>query len=435
MSRVESVRPVKTEYLAKAQQSTGNGDGNESDFAFMLTKCQSKTATDTGKKQVKQETGSARKNDTKEKTEKTEKADSTDKASDAKTEKEEGTAAGETLAGYVAEAGYQMFIQTANLNADAEPMVTLQTDAAVEKVAQTGLTEMASTLTEMPSGTGEAATAEVTDAALDMSEMIEMPQTSQSAQEVIQNTLTNGLQETGAQEEVPVQAMGQSVQKTDGQSNRTVQEATGTVNQTAEALSETEMQGTKEKENANAEADAEGNAGTASEFSNSAQQSQTAIHAAMNHDNVQTLRETETSVKPELIGTLKTTQETLPEDLGKQLYTSMTQKKGQLELYLEPASLGKLTIRMEYEEGKTAVTIFSSNAKTLDILTREAGRLAQILEEKTGTPTEIYTPEQADNNDPMEEPADHQQEERQEHRERPKQQDDSFAQQLRLGLA
>lgn len=432
MSRVESVRPVKTEYLAKAQQSTGNGDGNESDFAFMLTKCQSKTATDTGKKQVKQETGSARKNDTKEKTEKTEKADSTDKASDAKTEKEEGTAAGETLAGYVAEAGYQMFIQTANLNADAEPMVTLQTDAAVEKVAQTGLTEMASTLTEMPDVAGEAAAATLG------AEMIEIPKTSQSAQEVIQNTLTSGLQETGTPEEVPVQAMGESVQKAEIPKNSTLPEPTENAAQTAEAakpLTETEIQGVAKKEDANAEADAEENSGTASEYSNSTQQSQTALHAAMNHDNVQTVRETETLARPEQTGTLKTTQETLPEDLGKQLYTSMTQKKGQLELYLEPASLGKLTIRMEYEEGKTAVTIFSSNAKTLDILTREAGRLAQILEEKTGTPTEIYTPEQADNSDPMEEPADHQQEERQQHRERPKQQDDSFAQQLRLGLA
>ncbi len=429
MSRVESVRPVKTEYLAKAQQSTGNGDGNESDFAFMLTKCQSKTATDTGKKQVKQETGSARKNDTKEKTEKT---DSTDKASDAKSEKEEGTAASETLAGYVAEAGYQMFIQTANLNADAEPMVTLQTDAAVEKVAQTGLTEMASTLTEMPDVAGEAAAATLG------SEMIEIPKTSQSAQEVIQNTLTSGLQETGAPEEVPVHAMGESVQKAEIAKNSTLPEPTENAAQTAEAakpLTETEIQGVAKKEDANTEADAEENSGTASEYSNSTQQSQTALHTAMNHDNVQTVRETETSVKPEQTGTLKTTQETLPEDLGKQLYTSMTQKKGQLELYLEPASLGKLTIRMEYEEGKTAVTIFSSNAKTLDILTREAGRLAQILEEKTGTPTEIYTPEQADNSDPMEEPADHQQEERQQHRERPKQQDDSFAQQLRLGLA
>lgn len=427
MSSVESVRPVKTEYLAKAQQSTGNGDGNESDFAFMLTKCQSKTATDTGKKQVKQETGSARKNDTKEKTEK---ADSTDKASDAKTEKEEDTAASENLAGYVAEAGYQMFIQTANLDADAESMVTLQTDAAVEEVAQIDLTKMASTLTEMPNGTGEAVTA-----ALDRSEMIETLQTSQ---EVIQNTLTNGLQETGVQEEVPVQAMGQSIQKAEIPKNSTLPEPTENASQTAEAakpLTETEIQGMAKKEDANADADAEENSGTASEFSNSTQQSQTALHAAMNHDNVQSIRETETLVKPEQAGTLKTTQETLPEDLGKQLYTSMTQKKGQLELYLEPASLGKLTIRMEYEEGKTAVTIFSSNAKTLDILTREAGRLAQILEEKTGTPTEIYTPEQADNNDPMEEPADHQQEERQQHRERPKQQDDSFAQQLRLGLA
>ncbi|MFR4782394.1 MAG: flagellar hook-length control protein FliK [Pilosibacter sp.] len=66
-------------------------------------------------------------------------------------------------------------------------------------------------------------------------------------------------------------------------------------------------------------------------------------------------------------------------------------KKGKLELSLEPERLGKLTIRLEYEKGKTEVTIFSTSAKTLEILSKEAGHLAQILEEKTGTPTVIYT--------------------------------------------
>ncbi len=47
-----------------------------------------------------------------------------------------------------------------------------------------------------------------------------------------------------------------------------------------------------------------------------------------------------------------------------------------------PERLGKLTIRLEYEKGKTEVTIFSTSAKTLEILSKEAGHLAQILEEK-----------------------------------------------------
>ena len=62
---------------------------------------------------------------------------------------------------------------------------------------------------------------------------------------------------------------------------------------------------------------------------------------------------------------LATAQDTLTEDLGNYLDTKISEKKGKLELSLEPERLGKLTIRLEYEKGKTEVTIFSTSAKTL----------------------------------------------------------------------
>ena len=111
-----------------------------------------------------------------------------------------------------------------------------------------------------------------------------------------------------------------------------------------------------------------------------------------------------------------------------------TEKKGKLELSLEPERLGKLTIRLEYEKGKTEVTIFSTSAKTLEILSKEAGHLAQILEEKTGTPTVIYTPEQTENRQNMDQDPGHGRNGRQDQKEQRQKQDDSFAQQLRLGL-
>ena len=104
------------------------------------------------------------------------------------------------------------------------------------------------------------------------------------------------------------------------------------------------------------------------------------------------------------------------------------------ELSLEPERLGKLTIRLEYEKGKTEVTIFSTSAKTLEILSKEAGHLAQILEEKTGTPTVIYTPEQTENRQNMDQDTGHGRNGRQDQKEQRQKQDDSFAQQLRLGL-
>lgn len=117
-----------------------------------------------------------------------------------------------------------------------------------------------------------------------------------------------------------------------------------------------------------------------------------------------------TAAKPAAVDTgpadrLPTAQDTLTEDLGNYLDTKISEKKGKLELSLEPERLGKLTIRLEYEKGKTEVTIFSTSAKTLEILSKEAGHLAQILEEKTGTPTVIYTPEQTENRQNMDQDA------------------------------
>ena len=132
---------------------------------------------------------------------------------------------------------------------------------------------------------------------------------------------------------------------------------------------------------------------------------------------------------------LATAQDTLTEDLGNYLDTKISEKKGKLELSLEPERLGKLTIRLEYEKGKTEVTIFSTSAKTLEILSKEAGHLAQILEEKTGNPTVIYTPDQTENRQNMDQDTGQGRNDRQEHREQRQKQDDSFAQQLRLGLA
>ena len=131
---------------------------------------------------------------------------------------------------------------------------------------------------------------------------------------------------------------------------------------------------------------------------------------------------------------LPTAQDTLTEDLGNYLDTKISEKKGKLELSLEPERLGKLTIRLQYEKGKTEVTIFSTSAKTLEILSKEAGHLAQILEEKTGTPTVIYTPEQTENRQNMDQDPGHGRNGRQDQKEQRQKQDDSFAQQLRLGL-
>ena len=133
---------------------------------------------------------------------------------------------------------------------------------------------------------------------------------------------------------------------------------------------------------------------------------------------------------------VRTTPETLPEDVGKAIAAHLPERNGEMTIELEPASLGKMTIRVIYEEGRAAVSILTSNPKTLELLSQKAGEIVQILEERTGQQTVVYTPE------PQPEPDGRQggqerSEERQNHNPQKQQnrhQPDSFVQQLRLGL-
>lgn len=136
---------------------------------------------------------------------------------------------------------------------------------------------------------------------------------------------------------------------------------------------------------------------------------------------------------------LKTTQSDLPQDLGKTLADRFARGPQTLVVELEPASLGKLTIKLVYEAGRAAVSIMASNPKTLELLSQKAAEIASILEEKTGEETLIYTqaPEK-EQQEPDQNQGGHsgQQDRQEQHRDQPENQHqtESFAQQLRLGL-
>lgn len=136
---------------------------------------------------------------------------------------------------------------------------------------------------------------------------------------------------------------------------------------------------------------------------------------------------------------LKTTPQTLPEDLGRTLAARLPEAGRTLTVELEPASLGKLTIHMTYEAGRAAVSILATNPRTLELLNEKASEIAAILEEKTGQNTVILTQQPheqeqyQENKDGAAGQGDGREQGRQEKEEKG-QHSDSFAQQLRLGL-
>ena len=400
MSRIENTGQIKPGYSVKAATNSEEKVGNGSDFASMLTKYQKKAAQDDETK--KAETGETKNKETQpEETknrgnekqvngrqsgenEKTAEIKAEIKVTDIQDEKnsQDGEKEQELAAAYASETCYRTFVQITAENSKTPAVYNNEIngiqDLAVQTTVETGMEDQT--------------------AAVSTIQQTESPHT-ETAVHADDLKLRNRSDQTGEKEK-----SGEA-------------EEAGQSKQTAKMNREEEMPGRKEHISG---------------------KEMTALASSGYRGTVES--SAGTAEKPAAADTgpadrLATAQDTLTEDLGNYLDTKISEKKGKLELSLEPERLGKLTIRLEYEKGKTEVTIFSTSAKTLEILSKEAGHLAQILEEKTGTPTVIYTPEQTENRQNMDQDTGHGRNGRQDQKEQRQKQDDSFAQQLRLGLA
>ena len=402
MSRIENTGQIKTGYSVKSGTNPEEKVENGSDFASMLTKYKKKAAQDdetkkaeTGETKNKETQPEETKNSGNEKqvngrqsgeNEKTAEIKAEIQVTDIQDEKNrqdgEKEQEQELAAAYASEACYRTFVQITAENSKTPAVYNNEIngiqDLAVQTTSETGMEDQT--------------------AAVSTIQQTESPH-SEIAVHADGLKLQNRLEQTGETEDT----------------GRT--EETGQSKQTAKMNREEEIPDQKEHISG---------------------KEMTALASPGYTGTVES--SAGTAAKPAAVDTgpadrLPTAQDTLTEDLGNYLDTKISEKKGKLELSLEPERLGKLTIRLEYEKGKTEVTIFSTSAKTLEILSKEAGHLAQILEEKTGTPTVIYTPEQTENRQNMDQDPGHGRNGRQDQKEQRQKQDDSFAQQLRLGLA
>ena len=402
MSRIENTGQIKTGYSVKSGTNPEEKVENGSDFASMLTKYKKKAAQDdetkkaeTGETKNKETQPEETKNRENEKqvngrqsgeNEKTDEIKAEIKVTDIQDEKNsqdgEKEQEQELAAAYASETCYRTFVQITAENSKMPAAYNNEIngiqDLAVQTTSETGMEDQT--------------------AAVSTIQQTESPHT-ETAVHADGLKLQNRLEQTGETEDT----------------GRTGE--AGQSKQTAKMNREEEMPDRKEHISG---------------------KEMTALASPGYTGTVES--SAGTAAKPAAVDTgpadrLPTAQDTLTEDLGNYLDTKISEKKGKLELSLEPERLGKLTIRLEYEKGKTEVTIFSTSAKTLEILSKEAGHLAQILEEKTGTPTVIYTPEQTENRQNMDQDPGHGRNGRQDQKEQRQKQDDSFAQQLRLGLA
>ena len=132
--------------------------------------------------------------------------------------------------------------------------------------------------------------------------------------------------------------------------------------------------------------------------------------------------------------TVRTTRQELSADVGKTIANRMPQKNGEITIELEPASLGRIIVRVTYDADRASVALMSANPRTLEILSRDAGSIAGMLEEKTGQETVVYIPQQEAYPEESGRERGSEDREQKQQKDRKKQQSESFIQQVRLGL-
>lgn len=86
--------------------------------------------------------------------------------------------------------------------------------------------------------------------------------------------------------------------------------------------------------------------------------------------------------------------EKLPDQLADQLITKMSDGVQEFEIHIEPANLGKIAVKILYQEGQATVSIVCSEKKALDVLGRNAGEIGQVIEKNLGGTTTIIVDKQ-----------------------------------------
>lgn len=133
--------------------------------------------------------------------------------------------------------------------------------------------------------------------------------------------------------------------------------------------------------------------------------------------------------------------EEIPQKLTEELLVKTNEGVKEFEIQLEPGNLGKIAIKVNYEQGQTVISILCSEKKTLDLIGLNAKEIGYVMEQNLGDTTTIYVDKQE--NDYLQQNGEGQdhtgrdsEQERQREENRKNQTDDSqqFIQKLRLGL-
>lgn len=121
--------------------------------------------------------------------------------------------------------------------------------------------------------------------------------------------------------------------------------------------------------------------------------------------------------------------------LSEQILKQIRDGNGELDIQLEPHNLGKIRIRISYEDNQISVSLLCTESRTLKLLSQSAGDLGSILESNLERPFQVlvdkqepdYLNQQQEQGGRQGQQEHHQESQREENRE-------DFIQKLRLGI-
>ncbi|NLK36692.1 MAG: flagellar hook-length control protein FliK, partial [Epulopiscium sp.] len=126
------------------------------------------------------------------------------------------------------------------------------------------------------------------------------------------------------------------------------------------------------------------------------------------------------------------------ETIAEKVVVQMPQKENEFIIELMPKELGKVTIKLVMEAGRTLVSMTGDNPRTVSLLAENARSIGMLIENNTGTQTVVNVQEEKDM---YQQQQDSNEKEQQQNRHNESQKEEKtegtadFMQQVRLGLA
>ena len=123
-----------------------------------------------------------------------------------------------------------------------------------------------------------------------------------------------------------------------------------------------------------------------------------------------------------------------------QILGKMQEGADSFEIEIEPANLGKIAVKIQYQDGQATVSIFCTEKRALEVLGDRAREIGVIIDKNLGGETKIIVEKQEpdylnrNNDENQQGKQDEREQQKENHQKQDSEDSEQFLQKLRLGL-